>query len=85
MYVYLEPELIFVVSGNGYKFCRVQVINGQIILVFKKAKPKSELLSREVEVELMEFISYVLLAAAEFCRRTGQQYNQTYQKLTYRA
>ena len=85
MFEYGEPELIFVISGNGYKFCRLQVVNGQIILVFKKAKPKDELLNREVEIELMEFIFRVLLAAAEFCRRTGQQYNQTYQKLTYRA
>ena len=85
MYEYLEPELIFVVSGNGYKFCRVQVVNGQIILVFKKAKPKGEQISREVEIELMAFLATVLMAAMEFCRRTGQQYNQTYQKLTYRA
>lgn len=85
MYEYEVPELVFVISGSGYKFCRVQVVNNQIILVFKKTKTRGELLSREVEIELMEFISVVLMAAAEFCRRTGQQYNNIYLKLTYRA
>ena len=79
------PCMIFVVSPNGYKFCKLKIVDGAIILAFKKMKSGKEPFHREVEIELMEWISIVLQAAMEYCRRTGQQIHTHYQKLTYRA
>ena len=79
------PDLVFVVSPGGFKFCKLKVEEGDIILVFRKPKSGDDPYSREVEIELTEFIFSVRLAAAEYCRRTNQNLQPCYKGLTYRA
>ena len=79
------PELVFVMSAGGFKFCKLKVEGECILLVFKKPKSGDDPYSREVEIELMEFIFAVWLAAVEYCRRTNQNLPSCYQELTYRA
>ena len=79
------PDLVFVVSPGGFKFCKLKVVEGYIIFVFKKPKTKGDPYSREVEVELLELLTYVFTAVTEYCRRTNQNLQPCYQGLTYRA
>ena len=79
------PDPVFVVSPGGFKYCKLKVEEGGVILMFKKPKSGDDPYSREVEIELTEFIFSVRLAAAEYCRRTNQNIQPCYQGLTYRA
>ena len=79
------PDLVFVVSPGGFKFCKLKVEEGYIILVFRKPKSGDDPYSREVEIELTEFVFSIRLAATEYCRRTNQNLQPCYQGLTYRA
>ena len=79
------PELVFVASPGGFKFCKLKVEGECILLVFKKPKSGDDPYTREVEIELTEFNFAVWLTAAEYCRRTNQNLPSCYQELTYRA